>query len=84
MSYNERIIDCRYDIPSNAVDEDGNELPAIPNDNRHWKTFQSVISETFGSFIYVLFFMISTDEKLRFSSDKVQNALVIAASYITS
>jgi len=59
-------------------------VAANPNDNRHWKWFESIISETFGSFIYVLFFMISTDEKLRFSSDKVQNALVIAASYITS
>jgi len=54
------------------------------NPNKHWKTFESVVSETFGTFIYVLFFMISTDEKLRFSSDKVHNALVIASSYITS
>jgi glycerol uptake facilitator-like aquaporin len=74
--YHARNIDCRYDIPSgengeNAKDEEDNEIPATENENKHWKTFESVVSETFGSFVYVLFFMISTDEKLRFSNDKV-------------
>ena len=93
QSYNKRKIDCRYDIPTDEKDEDGNVVndedgnPKVvfeDNPNKHWKTVESVVSETFGTFIYVLFFMISTDEKLRFSSDKVHNALVIASSYITS
>jgi len=71
-------IDCRYDI------DQGEDQDAIPNDLREWKIFQSVLSETFGTFFFVLFFMITTDEKLRYSSDNVKNALVIASSYIAS
>lgn len=74
----EKIIDCRYEI------DVGDDVPALPNDNRSWKTFQSCISETLGTFIFVLFFMISTDEKLKYSKDNVKNALVIASSYIAS
>lgn len=85
--------DCRYDIPvanpdveqpaEEGTDEGEKEEPK-DNDERKWKTFFTIISETFGSFIYVLFFMISTDEKLRFSNDGVKNSLVIASSYIAS
>lgn len=85
-------VDCRYDIPppkdadkNPVIDpETGEETKATPNENRRWKTFQSIVSETFGTFIYVLFFMISTDKDLKYSQDTVKNALVIAASYITS
>ena len=85
-------IDCRYDIPP-PMDADGNpvinpetgeEEKATPNENRHWKTFQSIVSETFGTFIYVLFFMICTDKDLKYSQDTVKNALVISSSYIAS
>ena len=53
-------------------------------DDRTWKTFESILSEAFGSFVYVLFFMICTDEKLKYSNDSVKNSLVIASSYIAS
>ena len=46
--------------------------------------FQSIISETFGTFIFVLFFMISTDKKTQYSEDKVMNCFIIASSYIAA
>lgn len=54
------------------------------SDDRSWKTFESLISEIFGTFVYVLFFMICTDEKLKYSNDTVKNSLVIASSYIAA
>jgi len=56
----------------------------IDSDERSWKTFESIISESFGTFVYVLFFMICTDEKLKYSNDTVKNSLVIASSYIAA
>ena len=38
----------------------------IDSDDRSWKTFESIISESFGTFVFVLFFMICTDEKLKY------------------
>ena len=78
------LYDCKYDIPSNETDENGDPKPGVPNENRHWKTFQSIISEILGTFIYVLFFMICTDKDLKYSQDTVKNSLVIASSYIAS
>ena len=54
------------------------------SDERSWKTFESILSEAFGTFVYVLFFMICTDEKLKYSNDVVKNSLVIASSYIAA
>ena len=53
-----------------------------------WKqkrqVFASWVSETLAAFIYVLFFMISTDDKTRYSKDKVMNCLVIASSFVAA
>lgn len=46
--------------------------------------FSTFISETLGAFVYVLFFLISTDKKTRYSKDKTINCLVIAASYVAA
>jgi hypothetical protein len=46
--------------------------------------FASWVSETIAAFIYVLFFMISTDDKTRYSKDKVMNCLVIASSFVAA
>lgn len=54
------------------------------SDDRNWKDWESVLSEVFGTFVYVLFFMICTDDKLKYSNDTVKNALVIASSYIAA
>ena len=51
------------------------------NERRGFSTF---ISEALGTFVFVLFFMISTDKKTRYSKDKTLNCLVIAASYVAS
>lgn len=82
-------INCKYDIENpewpGEDAENPDDIPeSLPNDDRHWKTFQSIVSEIFGTFIYVLFFMITTDEKLRFSPDSVKNSLVIAGSFVSS
>ena len=47
-------------------------------------TMNSCISETFGSFFFILFFMISTDRKTQYSTDKVCNCLVVAGAYIAA
>ena len=57
---------------------------AIDSEDRSNKTFESIISESFGTFVYVLFFMICTDEKLKYSNDTVKNSLVLASSYIAA
>lgn len=53
-------------------------------EDRSWKTFESIVSESFGTFIYVLFFMICTDDKLKYSNDTVKNSLIIASSFIAA
>jgi hypothetical protein len=57
---------------------------AYDSEDRSWKTFESLLSEAFGTFVYVLFFMICTDDKLKYSNDTVKNSLVIASSYIAA
>lgn len=47
-------------------------------------TFQSIISEIIGTFVFCLFFMISTDKKTQYSDQKALNCLVIASSYVGS
>jgi len=47
-------------------------------------SFSTFVSETLGAFVYVLFFMISTDKNTRYSKDKTINCLVIAASYVAA
>ena len=44
-------------------------------------TFNSVISEILGTFIFVLFFLVSTDKKTQYSQEKAMNCLVISSSY---
>jgi hypothetical protein len=41
-------------------------------------------SEFFGSFIFVLFFIISIDPKTQYSKDKAINGFIIASSYIAA
>ena len=48
------------------------------------KSFSATISELFGSFFFVFMFMLCTDEKTRFSKDKVINCFVIASSYVSA
>jgi glycerol uptake facilitator-like aquaporin len=40
--------------------------------------------ETFGTFIFVLFFKIVTDERLHFSKEPAINCFIIAASYVSA
>ena len=47
------------------------------------KGFSSIISEVTGTFFFVFMFMLCTDEKTRFSSDKVVNCFIIASAYIS-
>ena len=42
------------------------------------------LSETIGSFMFVLFYIISTDSKTRYSDDKAMNGFIIASSYIAA
>jgi glycerol uptake facilitator-like aquaporin len=42
------------------------------------------MQEIFGTFIFVLFFKIVTDERLKFSNENAINCLIIAAAYTSS
>ena len=44
----------------------------------------ALVSEIIGSFMFVLFYIISTDSKTRYSDDKAINGLIIASSYIAA
>lgn len=44
----------------------------------------AICQETFGAFIFVLFFKIVTDERLHLSGENAINCFVIAASYIAA
>ena len=44
--------------------------------------FQSILSEIIGTFVFCLFFMISTDKRTQYSDQKALNCLVIASSYV--
>ena len=43
-----------------------------------------MLSEAFGTFMYVVLFMICTDKKTQFSSDKVINCFIVAGAYVAS
>ena len=45
-------------------------------------SFNSIISEIIGTFIYVLFFLVSTNKSTQYSKEKAMNCLVIASSYV--
>lgn len=45
-------------------------------------TIASMVSEIFGTAIFALFFMISTDKRTQYSEEKAMNCLVIASSYV--
>jgi glycerol uptake facilitator-like aquaporin len=65
-----------YKQPSKIVNRDTQAIQG--------NAFTTSLSETFGTFLFVLFFMISTDKKTRYSNDKVMNSLVISASYMSA
>lgn len=56
-------------------DEEINKRPRI-------ETFNTIISEILGTFIYVLFFLVSTNKSTQYSKEKAMNCLVIASSYV--
>lgn len=60
------------------------KLYVHPNldDNDDSKNIGTVVSEFIGSFFFVFMYMHSTDDKTKFSEDKVINCFIIAASYI--
>jgi glycerol uptake facilitator-like aquaporin len=66
-------LDGRYIIASPLPDKDGS-----------YKIFSAILSETLGSFIFVFLFMICTDKKTQFSSDKVINCFIVAGSYASA
>lgn len=47
-------------------------------------TFFAMMQETFGTFCFVLFFMIATDEKSHFSSQNAINCFTIACGYVAA
>jgi len=47
-------------------------------------TFQAMMQEIVGTFIFVLFFKIVTDERLKFSNENAINCFIIAAAYTSS
>lgn len=47
-------------------------------------TFETYISETIGSFVFIFLFMMATDKKTQFSEDKVINTFILAAAYIAA
>ena len=44
-------------------------------------TFQAILSETLGSFLYIFTFLIQTGKETRFSSDPAIWSLIVSASY---
>ena len=46
--------------------------------------FQAIMQEIFGTFIFVLFFKIVTDERLHFSKEATINCFIIASSYVAA
>jgi glycerol uptake facilitator-like aquaporin len=62
--------DCHHVAVSPVVDRDGST-----------KFLAALISEAVGTFIFVFLFMLSTDSKTQFSTDKVINCFIIASSY---
>ena len=48
------------------------------------KVIASIVQEIYGSFIFIIFFKIVSDERLYFSREPSINCLIIAASYIAA
>lgn len=46
------------------------------------KYFSVMISEFIGTYVFIFMFMLSTDSKTQFSSDKVINCFIIASAYV--
>ena len=46
--------------------------------------FYCALGEVMGTFLFCLFYMISTDKETRYSTDNVLNCLVISASYLAA
>ena len=46
--------------------------------------FYCALGELVGTFLFCLFYMISTDKETRYSTDNVLNCLVISASYLAA
>ena len=46
--------------------------------------FQAIMQEITGTFIFVLFFKIVTDERLHFSKENAINCFIIACSYVAA
>ena len=46
--------------------------------------FQAIMQEITGTFIFVLFFKIVTDERLQFSKENAINCFIIASSYVAA
>lgn len=54
-------------------------MPVLPK-----YAFQAMMQEIFGTFIFVLFFKIVTDERLQFSKENAINCFIIACAYVSS
>jgi glycerol uptake facilitator-like aquaporin len=67
------ILEGRYIIASPRPDDAGSA-----------KIFSAILSESFGSFMFVFLFMICTDRKTQFSDDKVINCFIVAGAYVAS
>lgn len=50
----------------------------------HTYYIRAMTQEGLGTFIYVLFFMMQTDEKMFFSREKAINCFIIASSYVAA
>jgi hypothetical protein len=53
-----------------------------PVRNSLW--FAAMMQETIGTFVFVIFYMIVTDERLYFSKESIINCLIIASSYVAA
>lgn len=48
------------------------------------KWFHAMVSEITGTFFFVFLYMLSTDKKTQFSTDKVINCFIIGSAYVAS
>jgi glycerol uptake facilitator-like aquaporin len=56
----------------------------VYNDKGNQMVFQAMMQEIFGTFIFVLFFKIVTDERLHYSKENAINCFIIASAYCAS
>ena len=62
---------CHHVAVSPIIDSEGDS-----------KWLAVLISEAFGTFIFVFLFMLCTDTKTQFSKDKVINCFIISSAYV--